>query len=127
MSEQSLAERPRSPGVLAGVRRLAGRVARRAFRRQVAINRSVCERLTALEAAPRSLPVDLAPLLARIEVIERRQRAVEDHADQSLALGWDYVALVRRLAWLEDEVERLRSCRDEAAPMPSDDGGARAA
>jgi hypothetical protein len=97
-------------------RDLAGKAARRLFRRQVAINRSVCGRLDTLERiAPPPTP-DLQPVLDRLAALERRQEAVEDRADQSLALGWDYAALVRRLARIEDRLEAIEAQREAVPP-----------
>jgi hypothetical protein len=95
---------PAPGGFVAQAKRLAVRVARRIFRRQVAINQSVCQRLDALEHVTRAEDPRWQALLDRVEAIERRQEFIEGQADRVLALGWDHAALVRRLCWLEDQL-----------------------
>jgi hypothetical protein len=97
--------------LIGSVPSLVGRVARRLFRRQVAINRSLSARLEALEQIPRVPPPDVRPILERLAALERRQEAVEQRADSSLALGWDHVALARRLAEIEDRLEAIEADR----------------
>lgn len=90
----------------------AERAARRLFRQQMAINRGVCERLESLERRAQDPPPDLQAVAERIAALERRQEVVEERADHGLALGWDYVALVRRLARIEDRLEAIEAQRE---------------
>jgi hypothetical protein len=86
--------------VVVPFRRLLRRVLRPIFVRQVEILNSLCDRLDQDEHATRTLRADL-------EHISQRQFHLAEQLQGSVALGWDYVATVRRLAALEDRVEAL--------------------
>lgn len=105
------------------VRRALRRVLRPFFLRLVAILQSLCDRLDAAEAADRSLREDLGELT-------RRQEDLADRLQATIAFGWDYVALVRRVAVLEDRVESLMSAGGDEArpslPFPAAEGRAEA-
>lgn len=104
-------------------RRAAHRLARRLLRRQIAINASFAARLTQLEESAARPSPEAAELRERLERLEQRQHGVEERADTSLALGWDHVALVRRLAQIEDRL----SLQEEAGATPESVDGTRAA
>ena len=78
-------------------RRALRRVLRPIFARQVEILQSICDRIEAAEAADRGHRAEVDAHLAR----------VDEQLQMTLAFGWDYAALVRRLATLEDRVEAL--------------------
>lgn len=78
-------------------RRALRRILRPIFARQAEILQSLCDRLDAAEAADRGHRSEVDAHLAR----------VEEQLQLTLAFGWDYAALVRRLAALEDRVEAL--------------------
>jgi hypothetical protein len=82
------------------VRRLLRRVLRPAFQRLVEILNSLCDRLDAEEHATRALRQEVA-------LLRGRQDRMAAQLQTAVALGWDYVALTRRLAVLEDRVESL--------------------
>ncbi|MBX6313213.1 MAG: hypothetical protein IRY99_09910 [Isosphaeraceae bacterium] len=82
------------------VRRALRRVLRPIFLRQVQIFQSLCDRLDAAERADQELQ-------AQIDGLARRQSQLADQLQATAAFGWDYVAMVRRLAALEDRVEAL--------------------
>jgi hypothetical protein len=81
-------------------RRLARRLLRPIFLQLAQILQYLCIRLDAAERAGAQQRDDL-------ERLARQQTALAEHVQASMALGWDHVALVRRLAVLEDRVERL--------------------
>jgi len=87
-------------------RRLLRRLLRPIFLRQVELFRQ-------LDEERRQLHTDL-------ENIARRQDLLEEQVKATLAFGWDYVALTRRLAALEDQVSALgvqdASPRSDPAP-----------
>lgn len=55
----------------------------------------------------------LRPMLFRLDgelrALERRQDELERQVKAAMALGWDHVAMARRLAVLEDHVDELMS------------------
>ncbi len=100
----------------AGLKIRARRVARKlllpGFQRLVEILASLCRRLDILEYEVRDLK-------AQVDDLRRRQ---EEHASKipaTIAFGWDYVAMVRRLAVLEEHMETLLSEKQKAAETPS--------
>lgn len=100
-------------------RRLLRRILRPFFQRQVVLYRELHDRIDLLEHALREL--------------RDRQDRLAAETFSSVALGWDHVALARRLAGLEDAVEALssRSLDDDdpersAIRFPSPDENARA-
>jgi hypothetical protein len=99
-----------TPG-LAGLKIRARRQLRRIllpmFKRLVQILASICHRLDVTEHEVRELR-------ALVEDLRRRH---EDHSAKTpatLAFGWDYVAMVRRLAVLEEHVDSLLAARNAA-------------
>ena len=87
-------------------RRAVRRLLRPIFQRQVEIFQSLCDRLDAAERADRAIRGDLDHLI-------RRQDDLAEQVQHAIAFGWDYVAMVRRLAALEDRVAAL------GAPSPA--------
>lgn len=70
----------------------------------------------------------LRPMLFRLDaelrMMERRQEQLERELKAALAMGWDHVAMARRLAVLEDQLNDLLSRREaddpaDAASCPS--------
>jgi hypothetical protein len=103
-----------------GVRRLVvpfrrglRRVLRPIFLRQVEIFESLCDRLDVTEGEERSMRRDL-------DDVTRRQDDLGAQLQTSMAFGWDYTAMVRRLAALEDRVEALTVDREGAASRPDE-------
>lgn len=98
--------------VIVPFRRLLRRVLRPIFQQQAEWMRQAAERLDASDRA-------IAGLIAR-------QDARSDEMQAVLAFGWDYVAMARRLAALEDRIEamsareelRLTDDRQLALPFP---------
>jgi hypothetical protein len=74
-------------------RRLLRRLLRPFFQRQVDLYRELHERIDAIEHA--------------LHTIRERQDRLAAETFAGVALGWDHVALSRRLACLEDAVEAL--------------------
>ena len=56
---------------------------------------------------------------AQLENIARRQDLLEEQVKATLAFGWDYVVLTRRLAALEDQVSALYAQDSSSRPDPS--------
>ena len=75
------------------LRRVLRRVLRPIFQRQVEILQEICDRLDGLEAGQQAQ--------------DRRQDALLARIQATSAMGWDHVAMARRLAVLEDRVEGL--------------------
>lgn len=94
-------------------RRALRRVLRPAFQRLVEILTSLCDRIDAAEHAHGALRHDVAALRAR-------QDRMAGQLQTAVALGWDYVALTRRLAVLEDRVESLMPAGRPADADPAD-------
>jgi hypothetical protein len=69
------------------------------------------ERIERLEQLTGRLD-QLERLTGRFDQLERRDEELASQLDATSAFGWDYVALVRRLASLEDHVEALQRPRD---------------
>lgn len=86
------------------VRRVLRRLLRPIFFHQFALFQDLFDRLYAIELA-----------------IKDAELAIKDVRQTALAFGWDYVALVRRLAVLEDQVAALTGSTTTAA---TDDGEA---
>jgi hypothetical protein len=89
-------------------RRIAKRVLQATFPRQLAVFRSIFLRLDAAEQANRTLRADLEHLASRHDQLV-------DQVQFNVAFGWDYVAMTRRLAQLEDHVEALMAERERHA------------
>jgi hypothetical protein len=98
------------------VRRLLRRLLRPIFIRQVELFQHLITRLDADETSLRGACED-------IERLSKRQDELDDRVETVLAFGWDYVAMVRRLAILEDQVAALTGhntpTADEADLQPS--------
>ena len=133
-------------GLLVMVRRLMRRVLRPIFLRQVEIFQHFADRLDnhenrvcALridadslkrqhEALSREVMQDLAQelgrqneaLALRQDLLSGRQDELADQIQTTMAFGWDYVAMVRRLATLEDQLASLTG----STLTSSDDGDA---
>ena len=84
--------------LLAAPRRLLRRLLRPFFQRQVDLYRELHERIDAIEHA--------------LQIIRERQDRLAAETFAGVALGWDHVALSRRLACLEDAVETLSTSID---------------
>ena len=80
------------------VRRLLRKVLRPIFVRQAEILGAMIGRLDAAEVAVKDL--------------HARHDRTSDQVQASMAFGWDYVAMARRLAALEDRVEALSAGGD---------------
>lgn len=98
------------------VRRLLRRLLRPIFLRQVELFQHLIARLDADETSLRGACED-------VERLSKRQDDLEERVETVLAFGWDYVAMVRRLAVLEDQLAILTGqntpTADEADPQPS--------
>lgn len=94
-------------------RRLLRRLLRPFFQRLVEILQSLCDRLDAAEEADRALRSD-------VERLHERQEQLAESLRSSIALGWDHVAMARRLAVLEDRVELLTRLAEAELPEPDE-------
>ncbi len=76
--------------------------------------RSICHRLDVAEHEAKDLK-------NQVDDLRRRQEELAAKLPATLAFGWDYVAMVRRLAILEEHVETLLAARDslESEPAPA--------
>jgi hypothetical protein len=81
------------------------------FRRLVEILGSLCHRL---EVAER----DAEALRNLVDDLRRRQEEQAARFPSTLAFGWDYVAMVRRLAILEEHVDALLAAREGTEVEP---------
>lgn len=88
-------------------RRALRRILRPIFLRQVELFQSLCHRLDAAERRD-------AEHREGLDHLTRRQDHLADQMQQTIAFGWDYVALVRRVAVLEDRLEAL-SAREQGS------------
>ncbi len=86
--------------VMVYTRRLLRRVLKPIFVRQVELLQWIVKRLDADERS-------LAGACDDIALLRKRQEEVDERVETILAFGWDYVAMVRRLAVLEDQVASL--------------------
>jgi hypothetical protein len=82
------------------LRRLARKLLMPGFQRLVEILASLCRRLDILEYEVRDLK-------AMVDDLRRRQEEQAARMPSLIAFGWDYVAMVRRLAVLEEHVDTL--------------------
>jgi hypothetical protein len=92
--------------VVVPVRRLLRRLLRPIFLRQVELFQELIHRLDAGEKSVQAVRDD-------VESLARRQDEVDERVETALAIGWDHVAMVRRLAVLEDQLATLTG---QAAP-----------
>jgi hypothetical protein len=84
-------------------------------RRLVEILISLCHRLDVAEHEIR----ELREVRNQIDDLRRRQEEQAGRFPATIAFGWDYVAMVRRLAVLEEHVDSLLTAR-HAAEMSSE-------
>jgi hypothetical protein len=87
-------------GFMVLIRRALRRTLLPMFRRLEDLLRSICHRLEAAEHEAK----DLRNL---VEDLRHRQEEQAAKLPSTLAFGWDYVAMVRRLAVLEEHVDTL--------------------
>lgn len=92
------------------LRRALRRVLRPIFLRQVEMFQEVHHRIDHLDHTCHAIRHEL-------HAIARRQDELSEQLKTTLAFGWDYVAMVRRLATLEDQVALLTG---NAAAGPDD-------
>ena len=76
-------------------------------RRLVEILFSLCGRLDISD-------LEIRDLQKQLEDLQRRHDDVATKLPATVAFGWDYVAMVRRLAVLEEHVDTLLNAREEA-------------
>jgi hypothetical protein len=94
--------------VIVPFRRLLQRILRPIFLRQAELFQHLGDRLDQQDQSLQAQRNDL-------ENLSRRHEHLADQMQVALAFGWDYVALVRRLAVLEDRVEELLREREGRA------------
>ena len=82
------------------VRRQVRKILLPASVRLVEILSSLCRRLDVAECEVRDLK-------AQVDDLRRRQEEQAGRLPATIAFGWDYVAMVRRLAVLEEHVDAL--------------------
>jgi hypothetical protein len=82
------------------LRRLARKLLLPSFQRLVEILASLCRRLDILEC-------EVQDLKMQVDDLRRRQEDQAAKIPATIAFGWDYVAMVRRLAVLEEHVDTL--------------------
>ena len=82
------------------VRRLLRRILRPIFYRQVELFQHLTNRLDEHEPVIRATH-------RNVDILGHRQEMTEKKVETFLALGWDHVALARRLAVLEDQIAVL--------------------
>lgn len=129
-------------GLLVMARRLMRRILRPIFLRQVEIFQNFADRLDDHENRVSALRIDAdamkrqhrdlaqeferelgqkhAALMERQDQLSGRQEELADQIQTTMAFGWDYVAMVRRLATLEDQLALLTG----SSLTASDDGDA---
>src|SRR4051794_18208905 len=78
-------------------RRLLRRLLRPVFLRQVALFQNLIERLDAGEESIRVVRSEFGDHVRRLDELEEQAQAIQ-------AFGWDYVAMGRRMAVLEDQL-----------------------
>jgi hypothetical protein len=91
-------------------RRALRRLLRPIFQSQVVLFQWICDRLDEGERNDHKLEREFKDLT-------QRQDRLGEQIQATQALGWDHVALVRRLAVLEDRVEALASGRSGGAKV----------
>ena len=96
-------------------RRLLRRLLRPIFLHQVALYQYLIERLDGSETSVKGVQADM-------ETLTRRQNELNERLETVQAFGWDYVAMVRRLAVLEDQLATLTG----QAPAPVDEADTQA-
>jgi hypothetical protein len=103
---------PGPAGFKVRIRRQFRRVLLPPFRRLVEILASLCHRLDVAEHEVRDLR-------GQLDDLRRRHEDQAAKVPATIAFGWDYVAMVRRLAVLEEHVDALMAARD-ADSRPAD-------
>ncbi len=88
------------------LRRWICRLLQPVFQKQLEILQAICTRLDSEEWATVSLQRQVQYVDGRVDTLSSQMRT-------TVALGWDYVATVRRLAVLEDRVEALMVAREQ--------------
>ena len=96
-------------------RRLLRRILLPIFQRLTEILSSLCHRMDLFEHEAHSLR-------AQLDDLRRRHEDQAAKSAATIAFGWDYVAMVRRLAALEEHVDALMIARNssEVSPRPGD-------
>ena len=89
------------------IRRQFRRVLLPTSRRLVEILVSLCHRLDVAEH-------EIRDLRGQLDDLRRRHEDQATKLPATIAFGWDYVAMVRRLAALEEHVDALLAARTEA-------------
>src|SRR5262249_22641199 len=112
-------------GLLVLARRLLRRILRPMLLRQAELFQHLADlvddhehRLFALKIDNLELKESHEALAVRQEELTVRHGELSEQIQTTMAFGWDYVALVRRLATLEDQVAALTG----VAGMPADEG-----
>ncbi len=82
------------------LRRALRRLLRPIFHRQVELFQEIWHRLDHMDHS-------LHALHHEVHNLSRRQDGLEEQLKTTLAFGWDYVATVRRLAIMEDQIALL--------------------
>ncbi len=100
-------------------RRALRRVLRPIFQRQVVLYQAILDRLDAADRTD-------AGLRANLDELTRRHDDLNEQLQATIAFGWDYVALVRRVASLEDRLESLGSDSRASVPFPASEKRAEA-
>ncbi len=101
-------------GLKSWVRRQCRKILLPPFRRLVEILASLCHRLDVAEH-------EIRDLRGQIDDVRRRHDDQAAKLPATIAFGWDYVAMVRRLAVLEEHVDALLTARAAAeAGAPAD-------
>jgi hypothetical protein len=104
-------------GLKIRLRRLGRRIMLPASQRLVDILISICRRLDVAEYETHELKV-------LVDNLRRRQEDQAAKIPATIAFGWDYVAMVRRLAVLEEHVDALLTEKKAAEAPPSRMGSA---
>jgi hypothetical protein len=97
------------------VRRLLRRILLPLFQRLTEILAGLCQRMDLFEHEAHNLR-------AQLDDLRRRHEDQSARTTATIAFGWDYVAMVRRLAVLEEHVDALMAARNssEALAKPGD-------
>jgi hypothetical protein len=99
-------------GLKIRLRRLARKLVLPASQRLVEILISLCRRLDATE-------YEIRDLKSQVDDLRRRQEDQAAKIPSTIAFGWDYVAMVRRLAVLEEHVDALLTEKKVAEVQPT--------
>ena len=89
-------------------RRVIRRLLLPPFRRLTVILASLCQRLDVTE-------LEVRDLQREVDDLRRRHEDQAAKIPATIAFGWDYVAMVRRLAVLEEHVDTLLAARNDDA------------